>query len=513
MLRVVETENGFVQGLPAADPRVTSFKGIPFAAPPIGENRWRAPQPCENWEGIRLAYEFAPISMQDTPGIGDDIYCREWHVDPEIPMDEDCLYLNVWTNAKTVDANLPVLVWFFGGAFQWGYTAEMEFDGERIARRDIVVVQVNYRLGAFGFLSHPEITSAQSDAPANFGHLDQQAGLRWVKRNIKAFGGNPDNITIAGQSAGGGSVLAQLACLDNDGDFQKAVIFSAMINSPYKTPSLIAPKTLAENERVGKEFFEFLGVNSLEEARKLDAFYIRDKYGEFAASKGNFLAMDGRFLSCIDDKFMKMNPMKAFFTGDRVKVPVMSGNTADEFLDVIFAKDDVEYEEKVKEIFGDYAEEFMKYPESKVKIPMGYAPINGIELTTKAAFLAEENNDNKQDCYYYRFNPHIPGEDNPGTFHSVDLWFFFETLAKCTRPYTGKYYDLARQMCNYFSNFIKNGNPNGADIDGTMMPEWKPYTKNSKNEMEFTTDGAVAKVEDYKLKELLIKNITEEFLQ
>ena len=304
MLRVVETENGFVQGLPAADPRVTSFKGIPFAAPPIGENRWRAPQPCENWEGIRLAYEFAPISMQDTPGIGDDIYCREWHVDPEIPMDEDCLYLNIWTNAKTVDANLPVLVWFFGGAFQWGYTAEMEFDGERIARRDIVVVQVNYRLGAFGFLSHPEITSAQSDAPANFGHLDQQAGLRWAKRNIKAFGGNPDNITIAGQSAGGGSVLAQLACLDNDGDFQKAVIFSAMINSPYKTPSLIAPKTLAENERVGKEFFEFLGVNSLEEARKLDAFYIRDKYGEFAASKGNFLAMDRRFLSCIDDKFM-----------------------------------------------------------------------------------------------------------------------------------------------------------------------------------------------------------------
>ena len=123
-----------------------------------------------------------------------------------------------------------------------------------------------------------------------------------------------------------------------------------MINSPYKTPSLIAPKTLAENERVGKEFCEFLGVNSLEEARKLDAFYIRDKYGEFAASKGNFLAMDGRFLSCIDDKFMKMNPMKAFFTGDRVKVPVMSGNTADEFLDVIFAKDDVEYEEKVKEM-------------------------------------------------------------------------------------------------------------------------------------------------------------------
>lgn len=178
MIRIAETENGTVRGLPAADPRVSAFKGIPFAAPPIGENRWRAPQPCKNWKGILDAFTFAPISMQDVPGLGTDIYCREWHVDPDIPMSEDCLYLNVWTNAKSTDERLPVLVWFFGGGYQWGYTSEMEFDGERLARQGVVVVTVNYRLGALGFLAHPDITAAQPDAPCNFGSLDQQAGVR-----------------------------------------------------------------------------------------------------------------------------------------------------------------------------------------------------------------------------------------------------------------------------------------------------------------------------------------------
>ena len=224
MLRVAKTENGLVRGLPAADPRITSFKGIPFAAPPVGENRWRAPQPAANWEGIRDCYQFAPISVQDQPAVGTDIYCREWHVDPDIPMDEDCLYLNIWTPAKKTDEKLPVFIWYFGGGFQWGYTAEMEFDGERMARRGIVVVSVNYRLGALGFLVHPELTKSQPDNPANFGHLDQQAGLRWVHNNIAEFGGDPDNVTIAGQSAGGGSTLAQITCDQNKGLIKNAVI-------------------------------------------------------------------------------------------------------------------------------------------------------------------------------------------------------------------------------------------------------------------------------------------------
>ncbi|HKM17566.1 MAG TPA: carboxylesterase family protein, partial [Limnochordia bacterium] len=140
MLREVRVENGVVRGLPAADPRITSFKGIPFAAPPVGENRWRAPQPAKDWDGVLDAYTWAPIAMQARPGVNkDDIYAREWHVDPDIPMSEDCLYLNVWTPAKSPDEKLPVFVWYFGGGLQVGYPSEMEFDGERIARRGVVV--------------------------------------------------------------------------------------------------------------------------------------------------------------------------------------------------------------------------------------------------------------------------------------------------------------------------------------------------------------------------------------
>ena len=455
---MVNSENGTIRGLPAADPRVTVFKGIPFAAPPVGENRWRSPRPCADWDGVRDAFEFAPISVQDTPGLGTDIYCREWHVDSKIPMSEDCLYLNVWTNARSEADKLPVLVWFFGGALQWGYTAEMEFDGERIARRGVVVVSVGYRLAALGFLSHPEITAQQPDAPGNFGNLDQQAGLGWVKRNIAAFGGDPGNITIAGQSAGGFSVMSQVACPANEGLFQKAVVMSGMFRSPYEKDPLFTPKSLSEAEKQGVDFFTFMGVNSLSEARELDALTIRDKYAEYVKDHPLLMTiMDGKF--CTED------PLTAFLQGRCIHVPIISGNTADEFL-------------------ASPAES------------IGYAPVSMIEYSVKSAFLAEQKADAPKPCYYYRFSPEIPGDDHPGAFHSVDLWFFFETLSKCTRPFRGKHYDLARQMCNYWANFIRTGDPNGKDDDGSDMPYWAPYTNDRRSEMVFEEDGAVPSFED-----------------
>ena len=180
MIRQTKTENGLVRGIEAADPRITAFRGVPFAAPPTGKNRWRAPQPCENWEGIKDCARFAPISVQDAPGIGDSLYNREWHVDQDVPMDEDWLYLNIWTGAKCVDDRRPVLVWYFGGGYLWGYTRVMEFVGERLARQGVVVVTVNYRVNVFGFLSHPQLTKEQPEAPSYFGSLDQMAGLEWV---------------------------------------------------------------------------------------------------------------------------------------------------------------------------------------------------------------------------------------------------------------------------------------------------------------------------------------------
>ncbi len=501
MIRTADTENGKVRGLPAADPRITTFRGIPFAAPPVGENRWRAPQPCESWEGVRDCFEFAPISVQDTPGLGDDLYCREWHVDPQIPMGEDCLYLNIWTNARSTEDKLPVLVWYFGGGFQWGYTAEMEFDGERLARRGIIVVTVNYRLGAFGFLSHPQLTAEQPDAPANFGSLDQQAGLRWVKRNIAHFGGDPDNITIAGQSAGGGSVMAQMACRDNEGLFGKAAVLSGMISSPYAVNEFFIPKSLEEAGRLGVELFDYLGVKTLEEARKLDANFIREKYSELRNQGKMF------FTIVNDGKFCTQDPAKAFRNGTRLRVPVFAGNTGDEFIDCIRAADKAELESKAKEIFGDDAEKFLSFAEAGVKTNDGYAPANCPEMGVKAAFLAEDRLDSPRDCYYYRFIPDIPGDDDPGTFHSCDLWFFFETLAKCTRPYEGRHYDIARQMCDYWVNFIKTGDPNGKDINGNELPEWKTYTSAHKNEMEFTPKGAVPSVDTSDFKAFLVNSI------
>lgn len=490
MLRMVTTNYGTVKGLPAADPRITSFKGIPFAAPPVGENRWRAPQKCPKWEGIKEAYAFAPISVQDQPAVGDDIYCREWHVDPDVPMSEDCLYLNVWTPAKKADEKLPVLVWYFGGGFQWGYPSEMEFDGERIARRGIVVVSVNYRLNVFGFLSHPEITKESPDAPSNFAFLDQQAGTRWVKENIEFFGGDPDNITIAGQSAGGGSVMAQLTNLENKGLFKRAVVLSGMIQSPYRDGGIPAPASLKEQEKWGEEFFKFLGVTSLAEARKIDKDTLLAKYNEFVKDHPRLFGTE-------DGKFVKGDSVKKCIIGDCLDIPIMAGNTADEFLNFITAADDEELSKKAHELFGADADIFLKMPEVRKHSENDkYGIVSGIELTVKTVFERRKEFGSSNNFYYYRFNPDIPGEDDPGTFHSCDLWFFFETLAKCSRPYVGRHYDLARMMCNYWCNFIKTGDPNGKDADGKDMPYWSPYTKEDNFEMEFTPFGPIPKKEE-----------------
>lgn len=490
MIRAAKTENGWVRGIEAADPRITAFKGIPFAAPPVGKNRWRAPQPCENWEGVRDAARFAPISVQDTPGLGSDIYCREWHVDPEIPMDEDCLYLNIWTGARRPDEKQPVLVWFYGGGLQWGYPAEMEFDGERLARRGVVVVTVNYRINVFGFLAHPQLTMEQPNAPTNFGSLDQQAGLKWVVRNIAAFGGDPQNITIAGQSAGGGSVLSQMTCPDNYGLFQKAVVMSAMIRNPYEEGGVGVPQPLRKAEENGMNFFDFLGVSSLEEARSLNAFYIRDRYAEFRK-------LNPMMTTVLDHCFCSGDPMVIFAEGKQAPVPVMAGNTADEFPNFIKASSEEELARKAKALFGERAEEFLKLPEVVRCDEKGrYAKVSGIECTVKELFLQNRRNGMEQPCYYYRFDGDIPGWDDPGTFHSVDLWFFFETLAKCWRPFVGRHYDLARQMCNYWANFIKSGDPNGPDVDGTPMPQWLPYTQETPCEMIFSKEGAVTNTDE-----------------
>lgn len=475
MLKIVKVENGLVRGIPAADPRIISFKGVPFAKPPIGDLRWRAPQPAQNWDGIRDCLEFAPISMQSIPGMDKtNIYTREWNVDPDIPMSEDCLYLNIWTPAQSAEEKLSVFVWYFGGALQYGNTAEMEFDGERLARRGIVVVTVNYRINVFGFLVHPELKEETSESTFNFGNLDQQYGLFWTKRNIAAFGGDPNNITIGGQSAGGGSVMTQLNCPGNRGYIQKAIVESGIFLDPFQerfTTSL--DKALKQ----GKDFFDFLGVNTLKEARALPAEVIRDKNNEFGVFWGT--VVDGVYQT--DTWWENLND------GKFPDIPILMGYTNEEFITGPQAESEEELIEEAREKFGEKAKEYLSLvrSEKETDIPKEKGRINSIELGIRIICQRLDELKAKGPHYVYEFGPEIPGWDSPGAFHSSDLWFFFETLAKCWRPFKGKHYDLSRQMCNYWAEFIRKGDPNGMDADGTPMERWEIFTGRNPNLMTF----------------------------
>ena len=482
MIRKALTEGGAVVGIPAADPRITAFKGVPFAAPPVGDLRWRAPQPVIPWEGERECFTFAPISMQHIPGLDlNNIYSREWNVDPTIPMSEDCLYLNIWTPAKTADERLPVFVWFFGGGLKEGNTAEMEFDGERIARRGVVVVTVNYRVTVFGFLAHPELTASQPGDPSNFGHLDQRAGIAWVKRNIAAFGGDPDNITIGGQSAGAGSVCAQLTSPMNEGLFQRAVLLSGMFGGVFPNP-IIHEKTFASAEEMGVRFFDLLGVKTLEEARALPAEFIRDKTEEFGYMFGT--TPDGVFQ--VGDSFDNL------MAGKHWRMPLLVTRTSTEFPSQCPPCGDMaEFRAKIGEYFGPRAPEVLALCDGSdpVKACADTATCT-MEVPVRALTVKRAEHGVTDDLWYGVFDPSVPGWDDPGTFHSCDLWFWFETLAKCWRPFKGFHYDLARQMCNYLCNFIKTGDPNGADHDGVPMPAWSPAVGGGAiNAMWFRDDG------------------------
>ena len=301
-------------------------------------------------------------------------------------------------------------------------------------------------------------------SPANFGFLDQQCATRWVKRNIAAFGGDPDNITIGGQSAGGMSVCAQMTHMGNEGLFQRGIVESGTFAQPYGSKMGLRPRTLAECEKLGVEFFEKLGVKTLAEARALPARVVED------AS----LAMPwGIWGEAVDGVFSAYPSGEWYLHENRVHVPVMLGQTSTEFTAAPFADSEEALVRLAQERFGDAAEELLSHftrPATKESIAReGLQHAIGFAIRAAARKQAEKGG---QPLYAYNFDAEIPGWDNPGTFHSVDLWFFFETLAKCWRPFTGKHYDLARTMCDYWVNFFRTGDPNGVDSQGHNLPLW-----------------------------------------
>ena len=304
----VQTTNGTLEGTGPQNSGVRMFKGIPFARPPVEVLRWQAPQPVENWTGIRQATQFGPRCMQ-LPLFGDMNFRSNG-------MSEDCLYLNVWTPAKSGDERLPVLVYFYGGGYVAGDGSEPRYDGESMAQKGIVAITVNYRLGLFGFLAHPELTKeSPHHASGDYGLLDQSAALHWVHDNIAAFGGDPAKITIGGESAGSTSVSAQMASpLSKD-------LIAGAIGESGSLMGTLAPVPLVEAEKKGSQFAADVGAQSLHDLRAMAAQQLLQ-----ATSK----AAVGRFPVTIDGYFLPESPLQIFAAGKQAHVPLLVGWNSEE---------------------------------------------------------------------------------------------------------------------------------------------------------------------------------------
>ncbi len=487
MLRKVRVKNGILQGLVGKDPRITVFRGVPYAKPPVGELRWRAPRPAEDWEGVRKCYEYGDMPMMRIhPGTGDDFYTKELHpVAADYGMSEDCLYLNIFSPAVSEEENLPVFCYIHGGGLQDGYSYEVEFDPERVARRGVIVVMIGYRLGLFGFLAHPEITARtpKEEVISNFGFQDQSLALHWVHENIRAFGGNPDRIVICGQSAGAGSVQAQLCSPYNEGIIAGAICQSgvSMAFGDEEEP-FGAAMPLEEAEAQGEDFFRKAGIANLEQAQEMDAAVLMEKLRE--------LSPDWRigFRQCIDGKFVRESVWDSYYNDRLPDVPMIIGACWGETQNGMFGGNGFTLEDfrRWAKAFGDKEEEFLA--------------IAGVSCEEEAAVLAKTDAKNMllsnsrgfcelrssmgKKVYYYLFDHDIPGDD-AGSFHGSDLWFMFDSLGNSWRPFEGKHYDLARQVTSYWVNFVKTGDPNGLDYHGNPLPVWKAYQKDGKAVMKF----------------------------
>ena len=504
MLRNVETKYGKLKGLVGKDPRVTVFRGVPYAKPPVGDLRWKAPQPCEPWDGVRLCYEYGPMPMMRIhPGRDDAFYTKELHpTSSEYDMSEDCLYLNIFSPAETVDDNLPVFCYIHGGGYQDGYAYEIEFDGERVARRGVIVVMVGYRLGLFGFLAHPELTAEtpEGEVISNFGMQDQSMAIHWIYENIKNFGGDPSRITICGQSAGAGSVQNQMCSSFNDGIIAGAICQSS-VNFAYAEDGLSGrTPSLAQAEASGAEFFSKAHIKDLAEARSLSAEELMKRVGDVSEPGAMFGFM---FTPCIDGKLIKESPVESYYRDDFRPVPMIVGHCLGEATGGMFSTNTVpaydEFVSGAREVYGERADEFLAVcnagNDDEVKELYAKGTFNNMFAGSRG--FCELRSMQGHDVWYYIFDHDIPGDD-AGSFHGSDLWFMFDSLANSWRPFEGRHYDLARQVTSYWTNFVKYGTPNspeGTDYNGLPLPEWKAYSAEEKNVIRFldkATPGTLA---------------------
>jgi para-nitrobenzyl esterase len=464
---VVKTDRGKVRGKMSDDGQMRAFLGIPYAAPPVGPLRWKAPQPASKWHGVRNATRFGPHCMQ--PLIFKDVEFR----DPG--GSEDCLTLNVWAPAKSGHAKLPVMVWIYGGGFAVGGTSEPRQDGERLAHKDVLVVSMNYRLGVFGFFALPELAAEPPDhAAGNYGLMDQTAALQWVRRNIAEFGGDPKNVTIFGESAGSISVSAQMASPLAQGLFAHAIGESGGAFNDQRTmiPSLVG------SEKTGQKFVEsFFPGKGLAELRALSADALMKAAHD--PSGGSYL----RFWPNIDGRFLPESPASIYAAGKQAHVPLLAGWNKDEgtgeIVNAPVKPTEKTWRQMAEKRFGLQAADFLKvYPASDdaeaLRAAEDFAGDRFIAYSTWA-WLEAQVKTGDAPVYRYHFELGSPGDPfhpkDIGAFHSDDIVYVFGTLASrkgaAWRP---EDYKLSELIQNYWTNFARTGNPNAPGL-----PNWPAY--------------------------------------
>jgi para-nitrobenzyl esterase len=455
---VVKTLNGSVSG--SSQGEINIFRGIPFASPPVGELRWKAPQPVQNWSGVPKCISFSASPYQPNP-VPFLCWSEEFIAPPE-PLSEDCLYLNIWTGAKSSNKRRPVFVWIYGGGFSSGSAACAIYDGEDMAKRGIVFVSINYRVGPFGFMANPELSKEQNNASGNYGILDQITALQWVQKNIAAFGGDPGRVTIGGQSAGSISVNALLASPLAKGLFQGAILESGGLLGS----SMIA--SLQDAEAVGVELQKITGAGSLEELRKKPA----DEILKASQSLGPMrigLTADGYVLP----KDLNI----VFKEGKQNDVPVIMGWVADDVM--LISKADITAEQfslQVKEKYGNNAAEYLKvFPaNNNTEAKASQMEINLLNFAGFPAYLIAGYNSKPTFIYQSSFVPtDKPGFPNYGAFHTSEVPYALHTLHMWKRPWQKRDFDMEELMSGYWIQFIKTGDPN---VSG--LPVWNPYNKN-----------------------------------
>lgn len=452
----VKTESGLVSGIPGIDTSIMVYKGIPFAATPVGDLRWKAPQPPIPWKGIRKATEYCKPCIQNLT-LSNLPWTEEYM--PQSESDEDCLSLNIWTPAKNPDEKLPVLVYIPGGAFTGGSGDIKVYNGEGLAQKGVIVVTVNYRVGVLGFLALPELTAESPDSSSgNYGLLDQVAALSWVKRNIQAFGGDPENVTVSGQSAGAQSVYFLTASPLAKGLFQRAIAESSPWSSRRKT--LI--REIAE--KTGRHLMDTLGVKSLKELRAIPAKELHQKANAFNL----------RFGPVVDGWFLPEDVTAIYSESKQNDTPLLTGLNADEGSSGgSYGKMPMkEYKERIAREWGNMTSLFLKlYPvsteaEAEAAQKQSARDAGLANMYTWAHARAMTSKSPEFNYFFERVTP-WPEYPQYGAFHSSEIPYVFRNQHLLNRPWEETDRKLSDLMSSYWVNFIKTGNPNGPGL-----PEW-----------------------------------------